>query len=125
MSSRSIEVVKGIFAAYEIKDRGALERLIDATFLFNSPLDNALNRQRYLELCWPNSANVEKFDFQYLAQEGERVFVTYEATLKGGRRIRNTEVFTVRNDRVASVEVYFGWNIPHPVKPGQHADSTD
>jgi ketosteroid isomerase-like protein len=121
--SNPIDVVKGVFAAYESKDRGALERLIDTDFRFLSPLDNGLNRQRYFEICWPNSRTIERFDLQSLAQDGERVFVTYEAIVQGGKRLRNTEVLTVRGGRVIQVEVYFGWNVPHAVKPGEHSDS--
>jgi hypothetical protein len=50
------------------------------------------------------------------------VFVTYIATM-GGRRFRNTEVHTLRAGKVVEVEVYFGWNVPHDVAEGEHADS--
>ena len=38
----------------------------------------------------------------------------------GKNRVRNSEVHTVRGDKITDVEVYFGWSVPHPVKPGRH-----
>ena len=38
--------------------------------------------------------------------------VTYESNVSGGRRGRNTEVFTFDDqDKIARTEVYFGWNL--------------
>lgn len=51
----------------------------------------------------------------------EQVFVTYEGKA-GGKTFRNTEVHTVRDGRIVEIEVYFGWNVPHDVPPGEHRD---
>ena len=53
-----------------------------------------------------------------LVRDGDRVFATYEARAVGGRRFRNTELFTLRGGQLIEVEVYFGWSIPHQAKPG-------
>jgi hypothetical protein len=37
--------------------------------------------------------------------------VTYEATKTDGRRLRNTEIFGFAGDKIARVEVYFGWDV--------------
>ena len=55
--------------------------------------------------------------------DGDQVFVTYEARAKGNRRFRNTERFVVQHGKIASVEVYFGWSIPHPAAPGTHVNN--
>ncbi len=121
MTSR-LETAKAVFEAYVAKDRAMIERLVAEDFHFTSPLDNALDRRAYFELCWPNSKNTERFDFKHLAEVGDRVFVTYEAQSSGGKRFRNTEVLTIRGEQVAAVEVYFGWNVPHDVPIGTHRD---
>jgi ketosteroid isomerase-like protein len=121
MSSKP-EIAKAIFKAFVDKDRAALERLITDDFQFSSPLDNALRRDEYLRVCWPNSGNIARFDFQHIAEAGDHVFVTYEAETRGGKRFRNTEVFTIRDGRISAVEVYFGWNVPHDVPAGTHSD---
>lgn len=110
-----------IYDAYVAKDRGAAERLLADNFHFTSPLDNALDRDSYFAICWPNSEESESFKVLHIAEHGEQVFVTYEG--RGKRtRFRNTEVITVRDGKIAEVEVYFGWSLPHEVPLGKHRD---
>lgn len=118
----SIGLVRASFEAYERKDRALIERVIADDFQFTSPLDNAIDRQTYLERCWPNSASVARFDIKHLVAVGERVLVTYEGHDTDGHVFRNTEIFTCRDDRIVAVEVYFGWSIPHEAKPGGFID---
>jgi ketosteroid isomerase-like protein len=115
------EVVRDTLQAYVDKDRDAIERLIAADFHFSSPLDNRIDRASYFRLCWPNSRTMEDFEIVRMATEGDVVFVTYIGTVSG-RRFRNTEAHTLRDGKVVEVEVYFGWNVPHDVAEGEHAD---
>ena len=48
--------------------------------------------------------------------------MTYEGRVAGGKRFRNTEMFTLRGDQVVEVEVYFGWSLPHPAPAGGFVD---
>jgi predicted SnoaL-like aldol condensation-catalyzing enzyme len=64
---------------------------------------------------------MDDFEIVRMASDGDAVFVTYIGTM-GGRRFRNTEVHTLRDGKVVEVEVYFGWNVPHDVAEGEHAD---
>jgi len=116
-----MDVVRGTLQAYLEKDRDAIERLLAENFHFSSPLDNRIDRDAYFRLCWPNSRNMEDFEIVRLAADGDAVFMTYIAT-SSGRRFRNTEVHTVRDGQVIEIEVYFGWNVPHDVAPGEHAE---
>ncbi|MDZ7866276.1 nuclear transport factor 2 family protein [Acidovorax sp.] len=111
-------IVRASYEAYVRKDREALEALIDEDFHFSSPLDNRIDRATYFARCWPNSEGISGFQFIHLVQQGHVVFVTYEGTRQGGGRFRNTEVVTVRGERIVEVEVYFGWSIPHPAPAG-------
>ena len=61
------------------------------------------------------------FEIVRLSSEGETVFVTYVGAI-GSRRFRNTEAHTLRDGKVVEIEVYFGWNVPHDVAEGEHAD---
>ena len=116
------DVVRAMLQAYVDKDREAIEPLITEDFHFSSPLDNRIDRDAYFRLCWPSSENMDDFEIVRMASDGDAVFVTYIATM-GGRRFRNTEVHTLRDGKVVEVEVYFGWNVPHYVAEGEHADS--
>ncbi|WP_296611294.1 nuclear transport factor 2 family protein [Sphingomonas sp.] len=120
MSSNQ-DVVRGTLQAYVDKDREAIEQLIAEDFHFSSPLDNRIDRDAYFRLCWPSSENMDDFEIVRMASDRDAVFVTYIGTM-GGRRFRNTEVHRLRDGKVVEVEVYFGWNVPHDVPAGEHAD---
>jgi ketosteroid isomerase-like protein len=117
--SATEKLVRDVFRAYAAKDRPAIEALIADDFHFTSPLDNRIDRKTYFEICWPNSERIEGFDILHLVVDGARAFVTYEGQM-GKDRVRNNEIHTVRDGQIVDVEVYFGWNVPHPVKPGKH-----
>jgi ketosteroid isomerase-like protein len=118
----NLATVRALYEAYRAKDRAAAERIIAEDFRFFSPWDNGLDRRQYFEICWPNSQRFQEFKLTDAIADGERVFVTYEILTRNGERFRNAEVLTVRNGRVSAVEVYFGWDIPHRVAQGQHAE---
>ena len=121
MATANVKIARAIYDAYIAKDRAAAEALIAADFSFTSPLDNGINRERYFAICWPNSANTVGFEIIHLVANGEQVFVTYEGQSKLAC-FHNTEILTVRNEQIAEVEVYFGWNVPHEVPVGEHRD---
>jgi ketosteroid isomerase-like protein len=100
-----------MYRAYESGDREVVERLLADDFTFYSPPDPGIDRARYFERCWPNSGQIESFEFKRLIQSGDEVVVTYESTKTDGKRFRNTEVLTFNADKVAKAEVYFGWNL--------------
>ena len=114
----NVAIARAAYEAYVAKDRAAIERLITPDFHFTSPLDNRIDRATYFAPCWPNSETIKDFDFINLVADGDRVFVTYEGRHADGRRFRNTEIVTVRQNQIVDVEVYFGWSIPHEAKPG-------
>ena len=114
----STTVARESYAAYVRKDRAAIEELIDQSFHFTSPLDNRIDRKTYFERCWPNSQQISRFDFIHVLPHGDKVFVTYEGTKLDGGRFRNTEILTVRQQKIVEAEVYFGWSIPHPASEG-------
>src|SRR5258708_5456704 len=112
-NERNVAIARACYTAYVTKDRSAIEPLIADDFHFTSPLDNRINRATYFERCWPNSERTEGFHFIQLLADGDRVFVTYEAQVKGGRGFRNTEILTFRDAQIIEAEVYFGWSVPH------------
>tara|TARA_R110002167_G_scaffold215080_1_gene419993 strand:- start:294 stop:686 length:393 start_codon:yes stop_codon:yes gene_type:complete len=121
--SDTLAIAQRYFQAYENSDRDVIERLVSDDFRFTSPLDNQLDRNAYFECCWPNHQRIDRFDLIHLVANGDDVFVTYEGDINTGRRFRNTEILTIRDGRVTSVEVYFGWNLPHDVPEGSSAPS--
>jgi ketosteroid isomerase-like protein len=106
-----LEVARDCYRAWQTADRELVERLLADEFAFHSPPDPSLDRAGYFERCWPHAGATRSFDFKRLQDIGNgEVLVTYEATTTDGRRLRNTEVLTIPEDRITRVEVYFGWN---------------
>jgi hypothetical protein len=120
MNTSPLAVARACMQAYVDKDRAAIERLIAADYRFTSPIDNALDRESYFEICWPNSKALTGFDCIHQAQDGDCAFIVYEGHTASGKTFRNSEVHTVRNGQLVATEVYFGWNLPHDVPEGQH-----
>jgi ketosteroid isomerase-like protein len=118
MTDDPISIVRKAYQAYVANDRVMIEAVIADDFHFTSPLDNRLDRRTYFDRCWKNSEMITGFDFINLVRDGERVFVTYEGQTKSGRPFRNTEILTVKDGKIAEVEVYFGWSIPHDAPAG-------
>jgi len=85
--------------------------VLSGDLTFFSPPDPGIDRARYFERCWPNAETIEAFELVRLIESGDEVVATYEARRTNGTRFRNTEVFTFSGDKIARVEVYFGWNL--------------
>jgi hypothetical protein len=88
-----------------------LEGLLTDDFTFYSPADVGIDRVKYFERCWPNSEQIESFEFTRLIENNDEVIVTYESTKIDGSRFRNTEVLTFEDEKISRQEVYFGWNL--------------
>jgi hypothetical protein len=54
---------------------------------------------------------IAAFELERLELVGDEVLVTYEATRTDGTRFRNTEILGFEGDRIARMEVYFGWDV--------------
>ncbi len=110
-SNDRTDLARACYAAYETGDRQALENLVADDFTFWSPQDEGIDRSTYFDRCWPNSKTLAAFSFKRLVEVGDEVLVTYEAERKDGSRFRNTEILNFAGNRLAHVEVYFGWNL--------------
>jgi ketosteroid isomerase-like protein len=110
-ANNRLQTVRDSYSAYESGDRSVIEQILSEDFTFYSPPDPGIDRATYFERCWPNSQSLERFEFVRLIEAGDEVVATYETTRTDGSRFRNTEVFTFDGDKIAKVEVYFGWNL--------------
>jgi ketosteroid isomerase-like protein len=110
-ATNRLQAVRDSYRAYESGDRALIESILSPGFTFYSPRDDGLDRATYFERCWPNAGALDKFEFVRLVEADDEVYVTYEATRTDGTRFRNTEIFGFDGDRIAKVEVYFGWDL--------------
>jgi ketosteroid isomerase-like protein len=111
VSTDRLKLARASYGAYESGDRKAIEELLADDFTFYSPADVGIDRERYFERCWPNSEQIEAFEFKRLVEVGDEVLVTYESTKIDGRRFRNTEILRFEGEKISRAEVYFGWNL--------------
>ena len=101
--------IPGYYQAWADADRAAAEAFVGDPFSFTSPYDDHIDRAEYFRRCWPNAGMQERFEVKLVLPDGgDGALVLYEAPLKNGRTIRNTEYLRYRGDKLASVEVYFG-----------------
>ena len=109
-----IDLAKGYYRAYEANDRAFVESHLAEGFTFTSPFDDHIGREDYFRRCWPEKNIHFRFDFVTVMQEGNRVFIAYDAQLREpnavhpAARFRNAELMTFENGKLKSVEVFFG-----------------
>ena len=106
-----LQTARDSYTAYASGDRALIERILADDFVFYSPPDPGIDRDRYFEICWPNHERLDAFEYVRLFEHGDEVVVTYEATRTDGSRFRNTEVLAFDGDQICRAEVYFGWNL--------------
>jgi ketosteroid isomerase-like protein len=106
-----LQMARDAYGAYVSGDRRVIEELLSDDFVFYSPADVGIDRDRYFERCWPNAELIEDTEFVRLVRDGDEVVVTYESTKTDGHRFRNTEVLTFDGEKICKTEVYFGWNL--------------
>lgn len=111
MTDRKTSLARELYLAFAAGDRDAVEGLLSEDFEFSSPVDPALDRAGFFERCWPGAGQGQEFEFARMVVSGDEVIVTYELTHRDGRRGRNTEVLTFRDEQIWRAEVYFGWNL--------------
>ncbi|CAB3756294.1 nuclear transport factor 2 family protein [Paraburkholderia humisilvae] len=103
------DIVRRCYAAYEAKNRAALEALLADDFTFTSPQDDHIDRRTYFERCWPFSDDVEYFRIEKLFAQANEAFVRYACKPAGRAAFRNAEFFRVENGKIVEVQVFFGF----------------
>ena len=121
MSNR-LDRARAVYEAFASGDRGFIESAFTDDLSFSSPLDVGLDRAGYFERCWPGAGRGQRFEFVRLIESGDEVIATYEMTKPDGGKGRNTEILTFRGEKICRTEVYFGWNLPHPLARNTHGD---
>ena len=108
------ELAKGYYRAFERHDRAFIEDNMAPGFTFTSPFDDHIGCDAYFRRCWPQKPLHQKFDFVTVMQDGDNVFVAYDATMREPNathpdaRFRNAELLTFEDGKLKSVEVFFG-----------------
>jgi hypothetical protein len=99
------------YEAFAAGDRKFFEQHLAEDFTFSSPLDVGLDRAGFFERCWPGAGQGQKFNFLRLIEHDDEVVVTYERIKRDEKKGRNTEILQIKDNKIVSVEVYFGWDV--------------
>jgi ketosteroid isomerase-like protein len=102
------QTIRAYFAAYESKNRPAIEELLTADFTFTSPRDDRIDRERYLAKCWPESERLRSFEVDKIFISGAEAFVHYTCQPTRGTPFENVEFFRCHAGKVREVVCYFG-----------------
>lgn len=81
---------------------------------FSSPLDDHINVKVVKERCWPNASNIERFEIEKFAVNGDEAFVISKGWNKAGGLLRNTDYFRIKDGKIQAYECFFGPGINFP-----------
>ena len=97
-----------------------LKSVLAEGFTFSSPVNvPPIDIKEYKEKCWPNSANIKKFEIDKLMADGDNVFVTYHCWTLNGKVLSNTEYFTLKDGKIKKFVCFFGPGIGFPDNTGK------
>src|ERR1044072_9904469 len=117
MEPRSVtDLARRYFAAYEAKDRSAMDELLTGDFTFISPFDDHLSRGLYFQKCWPQSERIKSIRIAKIFEHDNQAFVLYELHPFSGPTFRNTEFMTTERGKIRQVEVFFALIPPEMLK---------
>jgi hypothetical protein len=105
------EIVRQAFHAYETGDVDALHALLADDFKFSAPPDPHLDKEGYMNRCWPFHEQKPCYEYEEFFVRDDRAMVLYTCTTRAGKKIRNAEYFHVRDGKLAAVFVFFGPDI--------------
>jgi hypothetical protein len=109
LRSKSQELVRKYYAAWDAKDWRSIDMLLADDFTFSSPLDDHINKSAFKSGCWDTQiAYVDRFDLEHVIETNNEAFVMYLCHTTNGKTFRNVEYFQIREDKVKAVECYFG-----------------
>jgi ketosteroid isomerase-like protein len=113
--SKSEDVVREYYAAWETKHWNPIDALLADDFTFSSPLDDHISKSSFKKGCWDTQvAFTDRFDLKQVIGSGNEAFVMYECHTMNGKVFHNVEYFKVRDDKVKSIECYFGGKMSFP-----------
>jgi hypothetical protein len=94
--------MRGILCGYtSIELSVPFNSVLAEGFTFGSPVDvPSIDIKEYKERCWPNSANIKKFDIDKLVVDGDNVFVNYHCTTLNDKVFWNIEYFTLKDGKI-------------------------
>jgi len=110
LSPKNDETIRKWYAAWEKKDWHPVDVLLADDFTFTSAAgDDHISKSAFKVKCWQSQIDfIERFDLQRVFGSGNEAFVLYNCLTKNGKTFRNVEYLRLKDDKLASIECYFG-----------------
>jgi ketosteroid isomerase-like protein len=105
------QIIRSLYEAYVDGRKDDAGTMLTEDFRFSSPRDDHIDRTAYFNRCWPEPPPFRAMEIEYLKVVDDEAVVRYRAEKHDGGAFRNMEVLRFRDDRIASVDVYFGRNV--------------
>lgn len=117
------EIIRKWYAAWEKKDLDTFKMLLADNFTFTSAAgDDHISKSAFKAQCWDTQVDfIGHFDLERITTGTEDAFVKYLCHTKNGKSFRNVEYLRIKNERLESIECYFGAQstFPSAVSTGQ------
>ena len=122
-NSANEEIVRRWYAAWENKDLATFNELLADDFTFSSAAgDDHISKSTFKSQCWDTQIDfIGHFELERITTGPEDAFVKYLCHTRNGKSFRNVEYLRIRNDKLESIECYFGAqsSFPSAVSTGQ------
>jgi hypothetical protein len=97
------------------KDWGPFDVMLADDFTFSSPVDDHISKAAFKTNCWETQIGFLKaFDLELVAVKNDEALVKYLGHTMNGKSFRNVEFLRVRNQRIETIECYFGGKLTYP-----------
>jgi ketosteroid isomerase-like protein len=123
LSATKEQLIRKWYAAWMQKEWGPVDALLADDFTFSSAAgDDHISKSVFKTRCWETQINfIEGFELERVIGSGNDAFVKYLCHTKNGKSFRNVEYLRVTDEKVESIECYFGQqsSFPSAVSGGQ------
>lgn len=97
------------FDAWEKKDWNAVKSMLADGFNFTSPNnDDHIDIEQFKLKCWPEAEKIKKYTFEKVLENDDEAFLMYLFLTKDGQTIRETNYISFLNDKIKTMEIFFG-----------------
>lgn len=112
------QLLKRWYAAWEgsKKDWAAVDAMLTDDFTFSSAAgDDHISKSTFKARCWETQIGfIDRFELESMFENANEAFVKYLGHTKSGKTFRNVEHFTFRDNKIATLECYFGQQSSFP-----------
>ena len=103
-------LIRRWYAGWEKQDWAPLDAMLPDDFTFSGAAgDDHISKSEFKSRCWESQIGfIDRFELEQLLEGGSEALVKYLCRTKNGKSFRNVEYLTLREEKIAAIECYFG-----------------